>query len=226
MAVPNVFSAGAIVLDSTSQAAPVGFAGLSSQSIDINTAIRTQRAFGEVYESQTTIVGRAPGIAFSTSQVGTVLGELGDRGICIKSDGTHVGAEAYLLLDEIKAAGVPVFVHAARARIANKTFEIAKILNDADIPFAVQTGHEGYVPKTRVLIFEVAHYAAHGLDAQDALAAVTIDSAKLLGLDDRIGSLEVGKDGDVTMFTGDPFEYLTQVCGVLIEGEMVSETCR
>ena len=136
------------------------------------------------------------------------------------------GAEAYLLLDEIKAAGVPVFVHAARARIQNKTFEIAKILNDAGIAFAVQTGHEGYVPKTRVLIFEVAHYAAHGLSAQDALAAVTIDSAKLLGLDDRIGSLEVGKDGDVAMFTGDPFEYLTQVCGVLIEGEMVSDTCR
>ena len=136
------------------------------------------------------------------------------------------GAEAYLLLDEIKEAGVPVFVHAARARIQNKTLEIAKILEDAGIPFAVQTGHEGYVPKTRVLIFEVAHYAAHGLSAQDALAAVTIDSAKLLGLDGRLGSLEVGKDGDVAMFTGDPFEYLTQVCGVLIEGELVSDTCR
>lgn len=136
------------------------------------------------------------------------------------------GAEAYLLLDEIKEAGVPVFVHPARARIQNKTFEIAKILEDAGIPFAVQTGHEGYVPKTRVLIFEVAHYAAHGLSAQNALAAVTIDSAKLLGLDDRIGSLEVGKDGDVVMFTGDPFEYLTQVCGVLIEGEVVSDACR
>ena len=136
------------------------------------------------------------------------------------------GAEAYLLLDEIKAAGVPVFVHPARARIQNKTFEIAKILEDAGIPFAVQTGHEGYVPKTRVLIFEVAHYAAHGLSAQDALAAVTIDSAKLLGLEDRLGSLEVGKDGDVALFTGDPFEYLTQVCGVLIEGEVVSDTCR
>lgn len=136
------------------------------------------------------------------------------------------GAEAYLLLDEIKASGVPVFLHPARARIQNKTFEIAKILNDAGIPFAVQTGHEGYVPKTRVLIFEVAHYAAHGLSAQDALAAVTIDSAQLLDLDDRIGSLEVGKDGDVALFTGDPFEYLTQVCGVLIEGEVVSDTCR
>lgn len=136
------------------------------------------------------------------------------------------GAEAYLVLDEIKQAGVPVFLHPPRARIANKTFESAKILRDAGIPFAVQTGHEGYVPKTRVLIFEVAHYAAHGLSASEALSAVTLDAAKLLGIDDRLGSLEVGKDGDLVLFSGDPFEYTTQVCGVVINGELLNDTCR
>lgn len=136
------------------------------------------------------------------------------------------GAEAYLVLDVLKASGVPVFLHAARARIPNKTFEIAKILRDAGIPFAVQTGHEGYVPKTRVLIFEAAHYAAHGLTAEEALSAITIDSARLLDIDDRVGSLEIGKDGDLVLFSGDPFEYLTQVCGVVIEGEVLSETCK
>ncbi len=135
-------------------------------------------------------------------------------------------AEAYLLLDEIKAAGVPIFLHPPRARIQNKTLTIAKILLDAGIPFAVQTGHEGYVPKTRVLIFEVAHYAAHGLSASEALAAVTSDAARLLGIDDRVGSLAVGMDGDLALFTGDPFEYTTQVCGVVIEGEVLSEECR
>ena len=136
------------------------------------------------------------------------------------------GAESYLLLDEIKAAGVPVFLHPPRARIRNKTLEIAKILRDAGIPFAVQTGHEGYVPKTRVLVFEAAHYAANGLTQEEALASITLDSARLLGIDERVGSLEVGKDGDLVMFTGDPFEYTTQVCGVVIEGEVVSEECR
>ncbi|HVS65298.1 MAG TPA: amidohydrolase family protein [Thermoanaerobaculia bacterium] len=135
-------------------------------------------------------------------------------------------AESYLVLDEIRAAGVPVFLHPARARIRNKTFEIAKILRDAGIPFAVQTGHEGYVPKTRVLLFEVAHYAAHGLSAEEALAAVTLDAARLLGIDHRVGSLEVGKDGDLALFDGDPFEYTSHVCSVLIEGEVVSEECR
>ena len=135
-------------------------------------------------------------------------------------------AESYLVLDEIRAAGVPVFLHPARARIPNKTFEIAKILRDAGIPFAVQTGHEGYVPKTRVLLFEVAHYAANGLSAEEALAAVTLDAARLLGIDDRVGSLEVGKDGDLVLFDGDPFEYTSHVCAVLIEGEVLSEECR
>ena len=136
------------------------------------------------------------------------------------------GAEAYLMLDELEEAGVPVFLHPARARLANKTFEIAKILRDAGIPFAVQTGHEGYVPKTRVLVWETAHYAAHGLEHSEALAAITIDSAKLLGIDERVGSLEVGKDGDLVLFDGDPFEYLTKVCGVVIEGEVMMETCQ
>ncbi len=135
------------------------------------------------------------------------------------------GAEAYLMLDELKEAGVPIFLHAARARIPNKTFEIAKILRDAGIPFAVQTGHESYVPKTRILLWEVAHYAAWGLTASEAIAAVTIDSAKLLGIDDRVGSLEVGKDGDLVLYSGDPFEYLSRVCGVVIEGEIVSDVC-
>jgi imidazolonepropionase-like amidohydrolase len=136
------------------------------------------------------------------------------------------GAEAYLVIDELRAAGVPVFLHPPRARIPNKTLEIARILRDADIPFAVQTGHEGYVPKTRVLIFEVAHYAAWNLSPEEALASVTRDAAQLLGIERRVGSLEVGKDGDLVLFSGDPFEYTTQVCGVVIEGDVVSETCR
>ena len=136
------------------------------------------------------------------------------------------GAEAYLVLDALRESGVPVFLHPPRARIRNKNIEIASILRDAGIPFAVQTGHEAYVPKTRVLLFEVAHYAAWGLSAQEALAAVTRDAARLLGIDERVGTLEVGKDGDLVLFSGDPFEYTSQVCGVVIEGEVVSETCR
>src|SRR5690606_16632102 len=139
-------------------------------------------------------------------------------------------AESYLVLDEIKAAGVPVILHPTMARhsgtLENATFETARKLADAGIPFALQSGYEGYVPKTRVVLFEAAIAAAYGLPFEKALASVTIDAARILGLEKRVGSLERGKDGDLALFNGDPFEYTTQVCGVLIEGQVVSEGCR
>jgi imidazolonepropionase-like amidohydrolase len=135
-------------------------------------------------------------------------------------------AEAYLLLDEIRAAGVPVFLHPPMARKENGSFETAAKLAAAGIPFAIQTGFESYVPKSRVLVFEAAIAAANGLSFEQALAAVTREPARILGIDDRVGTLEPGKDGDLVLFSGDPFEYTTQVCGVIIEGEVVSRECR
>jgi imidazolonepropionase-like amidohydrolase len=58
------------------------------------------------------------------------------------------------------------------------------------------------------------------------LATVTIDAARLLGIADRVGSLEVGKDGDVALFDSDPFEYTSHVVGVVIQGEVVSQEMR
>jgi imidazolonepropionase-like amidohydrolase len=60
----------------------------------------------------------------------------------------------------------------------------------------------------------------------EALAAITIDAARILGIDTRVGSLEAGKDGDIALFDGDPFEYTTHVTGVVIEGQVVSDTVR
>lgn len=138
-------------------------------------------------------------------------------------------AEAYLVLDEIKAAGVPVIVHPPMVRNAgdtrNASFETTARLKEAGIPFAFQSGYESYVPKTRVVLFEAAIAAAKGLAFEDALAALTIDSARLLGIDQRVGSLEKGKDADVVLFDGDPFEYTTHVCAVIIDGVVVREEC-
>lgn len=135
-------------------------------------------------------------------------------------------AEAYLLTDRIKAAGVKVILHPPMARqygeFENASVTTGAILRAADIPFAYQSGYEGYVPKTRVVLFEAAIAAANGLAWNDALASVTIDAARVIGLGDRIGSLEVGKDGDVAMFDGDPFEYASHTVGVVIDGKPVS----
>ncbi len=139
-------------------------------------------------------------------------------------------AESYLVIDEISRARVPVILHPPMARhggtLENATMETARLLSEAGIPIALQSGFEAYVPKTRVLLFEAAVAAAYGLPFERALASVTIDAARILGIDRRVGSIVRGKDGDLALFDGDPFEYTTRVCGVIIEGQVVSETCR
>jgi imidazolonepropionase-like amidohydrolase len=139
-------------------------------------------------------------------------------------------AESYLVMDEIRRAGVPVILHPTMVRLggetAGATLETALRLREAGITVALQSGFEGYVPKTRLVLFEAAIAAANGLPMEDALRTITIDAARIIGQERRVGSLERGKDGDVVVFDGDPFEYTSHVCAVVIEGQVVSETCR
>jgi imidazolonepropionase-like amidohydrolase len=103
---------------------------------------------------------------------------------------------------------------------ANATFENPAILKRAGIPIALMTGYEGYVPKNRILLFEAGIAAANGLGMEDALRTVTADAAKILGVDDRVGSLAPGKDADIALFDGDPFEYTSHVVAVLTSGQV------
>lgn len=139
-------------------------------------------------------------------------------------------SEAPLIASEIKAANIPVIVHATMARAGGDTaslsIETAGKLKAAGIPVALQSGYEGYVPKTRIILFEAAMAAANGLSQRDALATITIDAARILGLDARIGSIAVGKDADIAMFDGDPFEFATHCTGTIINGAVVSEVIR
>ncbi|MEQ5789277.1 amidohydrolase family protein [Erythrobacter sp. NFXS35] len=144
-------------------------------------------------------------------------------GIDLVLDGA---AEAYLLTDAIKAAGVKVILHPPMMRqygeFENASFTTGAVLRQAGIPFAYQSSYESYVPKTRVVLFEAAVAAANGLSWNDALASVTIDAARIIGVGDRVGSLEIGKDGDVALFDGDPFEYTSHAVGVVIDGKILS----
>jgi imidazolonepropionase-like amidohydrolase len=139
------------------------------------------------------------------------------------------GAEAYRLIDKIKASGAEIIVHPTMARpygeMANMTMENAAILTRAGIPVSIESGYEGYVPKTRVIRFEAGVAAANELPYEEALKAITLNPARLLGLDKRIGSIEKGKDGDIVLYDGDPFEYTTHVCKVFIDGKLVADNC-
>ncbi len=135
-------------------------------------------------------------------------------------------AEAYLILDEIKESGHSVFIHApmlrATGQAKNASMETPAKLQAVGIPFAFQSGFEGYVPKTRVVLFEAAIAVANGLDYNIAIDKLTIDAAKILGIDKTVGSLERGKDADLVLFNGDPFEYTTNVTHVIIDGKIAN----
>ena len=136
-------------------------------------------------------------------------------------------ADAHLMIPEIKAAGITVLLHPSMARASgtreNLSFQTAAKLHAAGIPFAIQGGFEAYVPKVRVILFEAAVAAAHGLSFDAAIESITISPAKILGIQDRVGSIEVGKDADLALFDGDPFEYTTHCVGVVINGQLVSK---
>ncbi len=136
-------------------------------------------------------------------------------------------AEAYMVLDEIKAAGVPVFIHPTMIRTygdaQNASFTTAGKLAEAGIPFAFQSGFESYVPKTRIILYEAAIATAYGLEREAALQALTKQPAQLLGIDNRVGSLAEGKDADLVLFDGDPFEYRTHISSVIVDGKVVKE---
>lgn len=136
-------------------------------------------------------------------------------------------ADAHLVLDEIKASGFPVILHPTMARAnedtENLAMDTAVKLSDAGIPFALQSGYESYVPKTRVVLFEAGIAAGRGLGFERALASVTIAAARILGIDARVGSLVSGKDADLALFDGDPFEYTTHAVGTVVSGRLFTD---
>jgi imidazolonepropionase-like amidohydrolase len=138
-----------------------------------------------------------------------------------------LATEAYLIADRVAESKAPVVLHPTMQRAGssmetlNSQVANAAALADHGIAITIGTGYEGYVPKTRVLRFEAAMAAANGLGRERALKAVTLDAAKLLGIADRFGSIEVGKAADLVLYDGDPFEHATHVTHTLIDGQIV-----
>lgn len=136
-------------------------------------------------------------------------------------------AEAYLVLDEIKEADIPVFIHPTMVRTygdtQNASFTTAAKLHEVGIPFAFQSGFENYVPKTRIVLYEAGVATAYGLPREAALNALTKSPSQILGIDNRVGSLQGGKDADIVLFDGDPLEYTTHIRSVIVDGKVVKE---
>jgi len=138
-----------------------------------------------------------------------------------------LGTEAYLVLDPIKAAGVPVFLHPPMQRLASSMETMhsytgsAMVLKKAGIPFALGSAFEGYVPKVRNVRSEAAMAASYGLSREDALASITFGAAKLLGIEATRGAIAPGRPADLVLFDGDPLESFTHVTHTVLDGRVV-----
>lgn len=132
--------------------------------------------------------------------------------------------EGHLIADYIKKENLPAVVgpsfgHRSKFELQNKTFETPGILDRAGILVAIST--DSPVVPLQSLPLMAGMAVASGMDEMAALRAITINPAKILGFDDRVGSLEVGKDADVVIFDGHPFEISGKAWKVIINGEVV-----
>lgn len=143
------------------------------------------------------------------------------------------GAEAWLRADRLAAARVPVLVGAMNNipgtfSTLNQRQENAALLRRAGVTVILVTNGDGGDSRfnARNIKYEVGNAIAYGMAYDDALRAITLAPAELFGVADKIGSLQTGRDANIVIWSGDPFEFSTQVEHVLIRGREVKEPSR
>lgn len=133
--------------------------------------------------------------------------------------------EGYKVADEIARRGVGAAVFADlwgfKMEAWDSTPENTALMSSAGVRVAVQTDHP--VVEQRYLIHEAARAVHYGLPEEEAYRAVTLNPAWILGLDDRIGSIEQGKDADLAVFDGPPLSVRSHVVMTVIDGVVVYE---
>ena len=131
------------------------------------------------------------------------------------------GTEAHLLAGLIAARGIPViigplFTSRSKVELRNRSLANPGRLAAAGVTIAITTDHP--VVPINFLVHQATLAVKEGLDPVVALAAITINPARIAGIDDRLGSIEVGKDADLVIWSGDPLDVNSRVELALIEG--------
>jgi imidazolonepropionase-like amidohydrolase len=134
--------------------------------------------------------------------------------------------EGYLIADYLAAHHQRVIIGPtistkSKYELRNKTFKSGKILHDSGVEFAIMTDHP--VVHCAYALTQIGLFVREGLDELEALKAVTINAARLNGVDDRIGSIEVGKDADIVIWSGHPLHYMTKPEYVIVNGEIAHQ---
>jgi len=144
------------------------------------------------------------------------------------------GAEAWMMADRLAAARVPVLTGAmnnipAGFAALGQRQENAALLRKAGVPVAL-IGNSGNGDEetfnVRNLKQEAGNAVAYGMTWDDALRAVTLAPAEVFGVADRVGSLRPGREGNVVIWSGDPFEFTTRVEHVFVRGREYTDKTR
>ena len=130
-----------------------------------------------------------------------------------------------LIADELAKEGLPAFVGPtfggkSKIELINKSFDTPKVLREAGVDIAIITDAPVIPIQYLPMCAGLAHNA--GLDYEESWKAITSAAAKLTGIGDRVGSLEVGKDGDVVIWTADPMTVLAaESACTIVDGKIV-----
>jgi imidazolonepropionase-like amidohydrolase len=134
------------------------------------------------------------------------------------------GTEGHLIADILAAKGIPVifgpmFTTRVKVELRNRTMRAAGIMAKAGVLLAITTDHP--VVPINFLVHQATLAVKEGLDTETALRALTVNPARILKLDDRIGALRPGLDGDVVLWSGDPLDVMSRAVRVFIGGREV-----
>lgn len=132
--------------------------------------------------------------------------------------------EGHKIADELAKRGIPAVVGPSltarvKVELKDRTFKTPGILAKAGVTVALMTDHP--VIPVHYLPLSAALAVRDGMDEEEALKAITINPARICGVDDRLGSLEKGKDADIVVFDGWPLDVNARVKWVIIDGKVV-----
>jgi imidazolonepropionase-like amidohydrolase len=134
------------------------------------------------------------------------------------------GTEAHLVADLLAARDVPViigplFTSRSKVELRNRSLANPGKLAAAGVTIAITTDHP--VVPINFLVHQASLSVKYGLDRDTAIRALTINPAHIIGVADRLGSLEPGKDGDLVVWSGDPLDVLSRVERAFMDGREI-----
>lgn len=135
----------------------------------------------------------------------------------LKLDLIHA-LDAYKLIDEISSRHINVIYGPIHPAYSNDTFQSPALLDKAGVKLCLTTDSPVFPQKH--LRYQAIFAVRYGMKKESALKAITINPAEIVGMSDRLGSIEVGKDADIVIFDGHPLDIMSKVELVLVDGKV------